>query len=274
MTCEPIRNNNFLEDLENDSLFYLNNIRNKDGLKGIQDRIIGNEYNLDEGDSEYNLFEDPSECLKIWTFGALGDSFCNILVDQSKGIQMLKEIKNDVMAGFEQMTQGGVLCNEPLRGVKFNIQDAKIHSDKAHRGGGQIIPMTQRVCNACSIYNEPRLMEAMYKVEVVVKSEHVNSVYNTLSQRRGEVIDDELKGNDSRRISGYLAVANSFGFDGDLKGSTQGTAFTTMQFSHWSVVNGDPYGDKSVEDIVLNIRRRKGMKEALPQFNDYFDKIN
>jgi len=276
MSCSAIKNNEFLSDLENNSLYYLNNIRNKDGLKSIQQRIIENKYNLYENDTTYNMFNDTNDCLKIWSFGCIPSesSFCNIIIDESKGIQLLKEIKSDIISGFKQITDEGVLCGEQLRGVKFNIHDAKIHSDKAHRGSSQITPMTKRVCYATSIYNKPRLMEAMYKVEIIVKNEHVNGVYATLNKRKGEIINDILKDINSHKIDANIPVANSFGFDAELKGNTQGSAFPTLQFSHWSIMNNDPYIDKNIENIILKIRQRKGMKQELPQFNDYYDKIN
>ena len=44
-----------------------------------------------------------------------------------------------------------------MRGIKFNILDAKIHSDKMHRNGAAIIPMTRRVLYACQLKYNSRL---------------------------------------------------------------------------------------------------------------------
>merc|ERR1712117_769318 len=69
----------------------------------------------------------------------------NILVDCTKGVQYLNEIKDSVVAGFQWASKEGVLCDENMRGVRFNIYDVTLHTDAIHRGGGQIIPTARRV---------------------------------------------------------------------------------------------------------------------------------
>merc|ERR1711973_449405 len=60
----------------------------------------------------------------------------------------------------------GVMCDENMRGVRFNIHDVTLHTDAIHRGGGQIIPTARRVLYACSLTAQPRLMEPVYLVEI------------------------------------------------------------------------------------------------------------
>merc|ERR1712228_777569 len=76
------------------------------------------------------------------------------------------------------------------------------------------------------------------------------------------------------QIQAYQPVIESFGFIGDLRGNTGGQAFPQMKFSHWKIVSGDPYKEGSMANGYLaDIRKRKGMKDALPVFEDYYDKI-
>ena len=63
----------------------------------------------------------------------------------------------------------GVLCEENVRGVRFNIHDVTLHTDAIHRGGGQIIPTTRRVLYACMLTAAPRLLEPVYLVEIQVR---------------------------------------------------------------------------------------------------------
>jgi Translation elongation factors (GTPases) len=60
----------------------------------------------------------------------------------------------------------GVLSEENLRGVRFNIHDVTLHADAIHRGGGQIIPTTRRVLYASLLTACPRLMEPVYLCEI------------------------------------------------------------------------------------------------------------
>merc|ERR1712119_150728 len=95
---------------------------------------------------EYNV----DEARKIWCFGPEGTG-PNIVIDATKGVQYLNEIKDSVVAGFQWASKEGVLCDENMRGCRFNIYDVTLHTDAIHRGGGQIIPTARRVLYACAL---------------------------------------------------------------------------------------------------------------------------
>jgi hypothetical protein len=65
-------------------------------------------------------------------------------------------------------------------------------------------------------------------------------------------------------VKAYLPVMESFGFNGDLRGSTGGQAFPQSVFDHWETMNGSPLekGGK-LEELVRSIRVRKGLKVSL-----------
>ena len=71
----------------------------------------------------------------------------------------------------------GPLCEETLRGVRFNLQDALIHPDRSHRGGAQIIPTTRRCMLASMLTAKPRVMEPVYLVEIQVREMSVTFYY-------------------------------------------------------------------------------------------------
>ena len=66
----------------------------------------------------------------------------------------------------------GVLCEENVRGVRYNIHDVTLHADAIHRGGGQIIPTTRRVLYASQLTATPRMMEPIFLVEIQVTTFH------------------------------------------------------------------------------------------------------
>lgn len=74
-------------------------------------------------------------------------------------------------------------------------------------------------------------------------------------------------------IKAYLPVAESYGFSGELRGNTQGKAFPQCIFSHWEKISGIPYQDHKADDLIIDIRKRKGMKEELPNCKDLLDKL-
>merc|ERR1712180_427743 len=120
----------------------------------IRGRLLADNYEWEIG-----------EARKIRTFGpeAMGP---NLLVDASKGVQYLNEIKDSVVAGFQWATKEGVMCDENMRNIRFNIHDVTLHADAIHRGGGQIIPTARRVLYACVLTAQPRLLEPVYLVEI------------------------------------------------------------------------------------------------------------
>jgi elongation factor 2 len=89
-------------------------------------------------------------------------------MDCTKGVQYLNEIKDSCVAGFQWATKEGVLAEENVRGVRFDIHDVTLHADAIHRGGGQIIPTARRVLYASMLTAKPRLFEPVYLCEVQV----------------------------------------------------------------------------------------------------------
>merc|ERR1712098_880003 len=87
---------------------------------------------------------DVTDARKIWCFGP-DTSGANLLVDQTKAVQYLNEIKDSVVSGFQWASREGPVAEEPMRGCRFNIMDVTLHADAIHRGGGQLIPTARRV---------------------------------------------------------------------------------------------------------------------------------
>jgi elongation factor 2 len=218
---------------------------------------------------------DIGSARKIWTFGCPPDGKANVLVDETKGVQYLNEIKDSMVGAFFQATNAGVLCEETMRGIRCNLVDITMHADAIHRGAGQMMPTTKRVVYACQIKSQPGLLEPMYVCDITVPNHAVAGVYSTLNARRGEIEGKEDRpGTPLCKIKAYLPVLESFGFAQLLRQNTSGQAFPQMIFSHWKMVEGEVYDDNSqANSIVQSVRARKGLKEGLPNFNDYYDKL-
>jgi elongation factor 2 len=217
---------------------------------------------------------DATEARKIWAFGPEGTG-PNLLVDVTKGVQYLNEIKDSVVAGFQWATKESVLCEENMRGVRFNIHDVTLHADAIHRGGGQIIPTARRCFYACIITAAPRLLEPVYLVEIQCPESAVGGIYGVLNRRRGHVIEEnQVMGTPMFVVKAYLPVNESFGFTADLRSNTGGQAFPQCVFDHWQVLPGDPMDGKSRPwTVVMDCRKRKGLKDSLPDLEQYLDKL-
>merc|ERR1711959_31490 len=153
------------------------------------------------------------------------------------------------------VTKEGVLCEENLRGIRFNIEDVVLHADAIHRGGGQLIPTARRVMYACQLLSEPRL------VEIQCPEQAVGGIYGCLNRRRGHVVEEMQKsGTPMFNVKAYLPVQESFGFTADLRSCTGGQAFPQCVFDHWQQMPGDPLEAGSKNEALVNgIRKRKGL---------------
>merc|ERR1711935_74435 len=112
-------------------------------------------------------------------------------------------------------------------------------------------------------------------VRITVPQNALNGVYTTLSARRGIVEGQEDRpGTPLCKVKAFVPVLESFGFTGFLRQNTGGQAFPQMIFSHWQAVNGNPLEEGTQSNqIVADVRKRKGLKDGMPKFNDYYDKL-
>lgn len=211
---------------------------------------------------------------KIWCFGpeTMGP---NLLLDATKAVQYLNEIKDSCVAAFQWASKEGPLCDENMRGIGFEIQDVVLHTDAIHRGGGQVIPTCRRVLYACELTATPRLMEPIYLVEIQAPEQALGGIYSVMNQKRGQVFEEmQRPGTPLYNIKAYLPVNESFGFTGTLRAATSGQAFPQSVFDHWETMTPDPLNPGSMtNEILLKVRQRKGLKPEPQSLSEYEDKL-
>lgn len=213
---------------------------------------------------------DVTDARKIWCFGPDATG-ANLLVDQTKAVQYLNEIKDSVVSGFQWATREGPIGEEPMRAIRFNIMDVTLHADAIHRGGGQIIPTARRVLYAAHLLAEPSILEPVFLVEIQVPEQAMGGIYGVLTRRRGHVFAEEQRpGTPLFNVKAYLPVNESFGFSEDLRSNTAGQAFPQSVFDHWQVLPGGSPLDTTTKpgQIVQDMRKRKGLKENVPDYTN------
>jgi elongation factor 2 len=209
---------------------------------------------------------DVTDARKIWCFGP-DTNGANLLVDQTKAVQYLNEIKDSVVSGFQWASREGPIAEEPMRSCRFNIMDVTLHADAIHRGGGQLIPTARRVLYAAALLAEPALLEPVFLIEIQVPESAMGGVYGVLTRRRGHVFNEQQRpGTPLFTIKAYLPVMESFGFNADLRSHTSGQAFPQSIFDHWQILpGGSPLDATSkVGQAVQAMRKRKGIKVEVP----------
>lgn len=132
---------------------------------------------------------DKEDTAKIWCFGP-DNAGPNVVVDVTKGVQYMNEIKESMVSSFQWASKQGVLCEENIRGMRFNVVDCELHTDAIHRGGGQIMPTARRLYYALEMLSEPTLLEPIFSCDITAPSDCMGGVYQSLNQRRGEVVEE------------------------------------------------------------------------------------
>ena len=232
-------------------------INSRDDFK-VRARIMADDYGFDLQDAR-----------KVWTFGP-DTNGPNIIIDQTKAVAYLNEIKDSVIAAHQWATKEGPIFEEPMRGIRFNILDVTLHADAIHRGGGQIIPTARRVLYASTLLSQPAIQEPVFLVEIQCPQSAVGGIYSTLNRKRGQVVSEEQRlGTPLMNVKAYLPVNESFGFTSELRQATGGQAFPQMIFDHWQLMSGDVYDQGSkAGGIVLEARKRKGLKPDVPGYEE------
>jgi len=221
-------------------------------------------------ENEYSSEWDKSENVKIWHICG-----SNILVDCSHGVQYLNEIKDSIVSAFEEVVYNSILCEEPLRGVRFHLIDAVLHADTVHRGPGQIIPTAKRVLYASLLSSSPTLYEPIYLAEIQTEQEVVGKIYSCVSKRRGHVIEETPKpGTPLTLVRAHIPVMESFGFTTQLREETSGRAFPQLVFDHWRQMDGSFLDNASmIFQVIMDVRKRKKMKQEIPLLEHFNDKL-
>ena len=177
-------------------------------------------------------------------------------------------------SAFQWATKEGIVAEELVRGVRYNILDVELHTDAIHRGGNQIIGTARRVYLACQYTAAPRFIEPIFLVDIACPQDVMGGVYQCLNQRRGLVFSEEtVAGTPMLNVKAHLPVSESFGFTAHLRSLTSGQAFPQCMFDHWELITDDPFDKNSrAFPIMMGIRKRKGIKQEVPKLDDYLDK--
>ena len=217
---------------------------------------------------------EQTDARRVWGFGP-DSAGPNLIVDTTKSAEYLQEIKEHLISAFQWATKVGVLCDEPLRGVRFNVVEVYLHSDASHRNGGQIVPTGRRVLYASEYTAGPTLIEPVYLAEITAPLLVCGGVHGVLSKRRGRAFDQtQREGTPLMTIKAYLPVLESFGFDKELRSATSGQAFPQMIFDHWEPLDGDAFtAGNRLNDQVRAVRKRKGLSEDVLPLDRYLDRL-
>jgi elongation factor 2 len=169
------------------------------------------------------------------------------------------------VSGFRWACGAGPLSDEPLRGLKVKLMDAKLHEDPVHRGPAQVMPAIRRAIFGSFLRSNPIILEPIYRIQVSVPVQWVGDVSSLITRKRGRILSSGQKGA-MLAVDGYIPVSETFGLAADLRSSTSGHAFWQSQFDHW-----DKVPENLAAKIISDIRKRRGLSEDIPKASRFID---
>ncbi|KAG6615387.1 putative elongation factor Tu GTP-binding domain-containing protein [Phytophthora cinnamomi] len=225
--------------------------------------------------------------------GCLFPSKSAAAVQESEKAEQIRKLENSIVTGFQMASSAGPLCDEPVWGVAFIIEDVVFHEKKKEEDkseeekaeaskygplSGQVISIMRTTCLMAFVKQPVRLVEAVYECTVQCQAEQLGKLYSVISKRRGDIYSEELSdGTALFTVKAHLPVVESFGFATDLLIQTSGAASNPqLIFSHWSIIDMDPffqpqteeeredYGERVYEHNYVRryieaVRKRKGL---------------
>ena len=157
-----------------------------------------------------------------------------------------KEYIPAVGAGIEEAAKSGILGGYPVLGVHANVYDGSYHevdsSEMAFKIAGSM------AFKEAMQKGNPVLLEPIMKVEVTTPEEYMGDVIGDINSRRGRIESfDDVNG--SKLITGYVPLAEMFGYSTDLRSKTQGRGAYSMFFDHNEQV------PKSVQEKIIAAKK-------------------
>jgi elongation factor G len=158
--------------------------------------------------------------------------------ERGSGVQFRSEISGGVVPkefipavekGVRESAEQGVLCGYPVVDVSVALTDGSYHevdsSEMAFKTAASIC--LREACRRAGTI----LLEPTMDVEIVTPEEYTGDVIGDLNSRRGDIRGMSRRSN-TQIVSGFVPLAEMFGYATALRSKTQGRATYTMQFSH------------------------------------------
>ena len=144
-----------------------------------------------------------------------------------------REYISSIDGGIQEALKNGVVAGYPIEDIRVELIYGSYHevdsSEMAFKIAGSIA-----IQDACKKAN-PKLMEPIMKMEVIVPDKYLGDVMGDISSRRGK-IDGMEQRKEAQVVKANVPLSNMFGYVTDLRSITQGRAVFHMEFAHYQQV--------------------------------------
>jgi len=153
-----------------------------------------------------------------------------LFVDKVVGGSIPREFIKPIEDGIREAMETGVLAGYEMVDCAVVLTDGSYHdvdsSEMAFKIAGSMA-----FKDACKKAN-PKLLEPIMRVEVVVPEDYMGPVIADLNSRRGQMQNRESRGG-TEIINVLVPLSTMFGYATEIRSRTQGRGSFTMHFSHY-----------------------------------------
>uniref|UniRef100_A0A034VPR3 Ribosome assembly protein 1 n=2 Tax=Bactrocera TaxID=47832 RepID=A0A034VPR3_BACDO len=207
--------------------------------------------------------------------------------DNDAATKLTSDVRRDYNSsfvnGFQLATAAGPLCEEPMQGVAFVVLEWSVeegddlNSKSFGPFSGQVLTAVKESCRMAFQAQPQRLVSPMFSSTIVVNAEVLGKMYAVIGRRHGKILSgDSIQGSGNFSVLAILPVIESFNFAQEIRKQTSGLANPQLMFSHWEVINIDPFWVPTTEEEIAHygekadsanrakvymdsVRRRKGL---------------
>ena len=128
----------------------------------------------------------------------------------------------------------GTVAKYPVVSYFFKLEDGSYHDVDSSEMAFQI------AARGCFAENFPRtkpvLLEPIMKIEIECPEKFQGDVVGDVTRRRGMIVSTEMREDGSCEIVSEIPLAETFGYETDLRSLTQGQGSSTMELAKYSKV--------------------------------------
>ncbi len=148
-----------------------------------------------------------------------------------------------VEKGCRETLDSGVLAGYPVNNVKVTLHFGSYHDVDSNEMAFKIaasMAMKEGMRKA-----QPYILEPIMKMEIDTPEEYMGDIIGDFNSRRGRIEKMEARGG-SQLVTGFVPLAETFGYATSLRSLSQGRAQFTMVFDHYEEV------PKTITEEIIN----------------------
>ncbi|XP_044734864.1 elongation factor-like GTPase 1 [Chrysoperla carnea] len=179
-----------------------------------------------------------------------------------------------LLNGFQLATLSGPMCEEPMMGVCFVLESWSYDPTVVDTGvygplSGQVVSVVKDGCRKAFQAQPQRLMAAMYSCNILANTEVLGKMYAVLGRRNGRILSGDMtQGSANFVVTAVLPVVESFQFATEIRKQTSGLASPQLVFSHWEIIEIDPYWTPNTEEEYLHFGEKADSANRARQYMD------